>query len=432
MKKDLSCAGNACRYDDSEFINADTVSSYANTNEHLISGKVTAIVVELPGLGGSSCLGGSINMGNYDSAFALRCAKNGILLAYMFPGPWSWGNKAAVRMTDSVVSALARKYGLGDDFPLVVCGGSMGGLGSLNYAADTAYDLAAVVSACPCVDVLDRFSASKSYPRTFISAIACYDMPLQDALKRISPVERIADMPRVPYFICSDAEDEVFPENQCDSYVEKLKAAGHHVTYYQQPGKTHGQFATEVRFQLNTFIINAALAGKPENGDYASENTEALTVSRVRQINDSQLKIEFSEPIYIKGNPFMGIRYTQPNGIGLLWRNVNGTNTPVQFHGSWEYENDTQTSVIWTVSDDVMNGYKLPTILNREDVLYGTEAPIRFCIEEIAIDSANKAVQPDPGYIFNVRALNNDSKLLVASETNADRWEGVYVEIDTQ
>ena len=40
-------------------------------------------------------------------------------------------------MADAVVDAVAEKYGLKNNFPLAVCGGSMGGVGALMYAADS-------------------------------------------------------------------------------------------------------------------------------------------------------------------------------------------------------------------------------------------------------------------------------------------------------
>jgi len=240
------------------FINPDTITSYANTNEALLKAPVKGIILELPGLGGSSCLGGSIDRGPYASEFAARCGEEGVVLVYLFPGPWSWGSKAAIRIADAVITAVAKQYDLGQSFPLVVSGGSMGGLGSLMFACDTAHDLAACVAACPCIDVIDRLDSHPDFPRTYVSAVAGYDMPLTDALKAISPIERIGDLPKIPYFICSDEQDEVFPEEQCDDYIEKLKAAEHDVIYFRQPGQMHGGFLPEVLAQLRDFQIKYA------------------------------------------------------------------------------------------------------------------------------------------------------------------------------
>ena len=73
---------------------------------------------------------------------------------------------------------------------------------------------------------------------------------LQEALKAISPVCAASRMPDIPYWICSDGEDEVFPEAQCDQYVETLQKQGHSVAYHRQPGLKHGGFIPEVREEL--------------------------------------------------------------------------------------------------------------------------------------------------------------------------------------
>ena len=109
---------------DAEYINKDTLNYYCVTNEAYIpeGKKVTGIVLEFPGLGGGSCLGGSMdNMIAYNTPFARECAAKGIVLAYTFPGPWSWMNTGAVRMTDLMVDAFMDRYGWQseDDFSLV-------------------------------------------------------------------------------------------------------------------------------------------------------------------------------------------------------------------------------------------------------------------------------------------------------------------------
>ena len=135
----------------------------------------------------------------------------------------------------------------------------MGGLGAMMCAIHSRYEVSIVAAACPCTDALDRMWAHPEFPRTYISAVATYDAPLEDGLKEISPIYRISDMPKTKYFICSDEEDEVFPEEQCDVFVEKLKEAGHQVEYYKQPGKRHGEFYPEIRQKLYDAIKNAII-----------------------------------------------------------------------------------------------------------------------------------------------------------------------------
>jgi len=246
-------------YDDSRFFCPDAITLYANTNEAYLRLPVKGIIVELPGLGGGSCLGGSMERGDYSAEHAREYGQKGIVMAYMFPGPWSWGNAGAVRMTDGVIDALMAKYALPADTPIVISGGSMGGMGALNFAAYTRHALGGVAAACPCVDVLACMHCRADFPRTYISAVAGYDMPLEEALKSISPVELVDRMPDVPYCISSDGADELFPEKQCHDYVQALRGRGLRVDYLPQPGLTHGGFLPEVWQAMHAFMEKCIL-----------------------------------------------------------------------------------------------------------------------------------------------------------------------------
>ena len=135
----------------------------------------------------------------------------------------------------------------------------MGGVGALMFAANSRHKLSAVIAACPCVDVPACFDCHDDFPRTYISAVACYDMELDDALRSISPIHCIHQMPKTHYFISSDGDDELFPEKQCDMYVQKMEQAGHNVKYYKQPGLLHGEFLPHVREMVQETIENAIL-----------------------------------------------------------------------------------------------------------------------------------------------------------------------------
>jgi len=243
-------------YDDSAYIRSDTVTLYANTNETFLAKPVRGIILEFPGLGGGSCLGGTLELQDYGTSYAKAFGEEGIVLAYLFPGPWSWGNNAAVRMADGVVCALAEKYCLPEEFPLAVSGGSMGGQGALIYAAETRFKLRCAAVACPCIDVPAAYSIRPEFSRTFFSAAAGYDLPITEALERLSPVHRLADLPDIEYFISVNGADELFPEEEIHAFAHSLEAQGRKVVYLNQPDTYHGQFIPEVRDELHTFLMN--------------------------------------------------------------------------------------------------------------------------------------------------------------------------------
>ena len=246
-------------YDDSKYINKNTITLYANTNEEFLKTPVKGVIVELPGLGGGSCLGGGIERCSYEADFAIECGEQGVFVAYMFPGPWSWGNRGTARITDAVIRAIADKYDLGDNFPICVCGGSMGGEGALNFACDSNLKITACAAACPASDVYETMNICDDHPRTVISAIATYDMSFDEAIDSISPIKRVGEFPEIPYFVCSDGIDYYCPSETCDKLVAMMKDRGLDVIYRQQPGCQHGEFTPEVWAEIHEFILNHAL-----------------------------------------------------------------------------------------------------------------------------------------------------------------------------
>ena len=247
---------------DGYFINKDNYRQFCNSNEDLLKGKPRGIVIEFPGLGGGSCLGGRQDpMGSYTnswSKFPETAAAAGLVHVYLMPGPWSWMNPGAVREADLVIDALRAKFGLAEGSPLVAAGGSMGGLGALVFTAKSRHRVTACAAACPCYDALAHYHCKASFARTYVAAVApLTEKPLVEGLKEISPVHLLAKMPDIPYFIVCDCDDEIFPEAGMDDYVAKLRVRVSHVTYEKLPGKKHGGFTPECRARLHDFVCGA-------------------------------------------------------------------------------------------------------------------------------------------------------------------------------
>ena len=232
-------------------ITKDTYRLYANTNESLLTGPVRGICLEFPGLDGGSCLGGRLDVEEYDHDRGPTLARQGILLAYVQTGPWSWMNRGSVRLADAVLDVLFDKYGV---LPVIVSGGSMGGLGALIYAADTRHRLAGCMAACPCVDVRADYAVKPDFPRTYLRAVACYDMPMEQALETISPVSRLADLPDIPYHIICDCDDALFPQAELDDFAARL-AQRRTVNYVRLPGCGHGELTPEARDDIDRFVV---------------------------------------------------------------------------------------------------------------------------------------------------------------------------------
>ena len=254
--------------EDGDFITPANYTQFCNSNEALLAGRPRGIVLEFPGLGGGSCLGGRMDMVAYTnswSKFPEATARAGLVHLYTMPGPWSWMNPGSVRLCDLLVDAVRRKFGLAADTPLVACGGSMGGLGALVYAATSRHRVTACAAACPCYDVPALYGCKSSFPRTFLSAIAACDTPLEKGLEAISPAHLVERMPDIPYLVVCDGADEIFPEAGMDAYVARLRAAGRNVEYVKLPGLVHGKFTPEARERFHAFVTSGAFSPGREN-----------------------------------------------------------------------------------------------------------------------------------------------------------------------
>jgi dienelactone hydrolase len=248
--------------EDAEIFSFENLRYFTRNNLNYVKGEIKGIVMEFPGLGGSSCLGGLVNMGEYKTEFALSCAEQGILVMYMYCGPWSWGNKGVVRIADLVIDALIKHYGLPADIPVVSTGGSMGGLGTFMFTEGSRHNVVGCMAACPCYDIIGKYtsySSNPNFPRTFISAIYNYDMSLSDGLKAITPCEHIDTMPKVPYYIVCNVEDECFDDEGMQVFADDMRAIGHDVTIKVLPNTKHGEFTDEERVSYRSFILDRIL-----------------------------------------------------------------------------------------------------------------------------------------------------------------------------
>jgi hypothetical protein len=76
--------------------------------------------------------------------------------------------------------------------------------------------------------------------------------------------------------------------------------------------------------------------------------TPGIITSSAQIINDTQIRVRFSRPVNIDPAPFMAIRLMDKDG-NLMWHGKVNASTPYQWRGSWEWEDDSHTSIIWTM-----------------------------------------------------------------------------------
>ena len=243
-----------------EAINAKTLNDFARTNEHSLTGPIRGVALEFPGLGGGSCMGGVDAVGESTSYYALRCAHENILSAYVFTGPWSWMNDQAVRIADAVLDAIWDRYGLSPDIPVASTGGSMGGCGALLFARYSRHRISLCAANGPACDMRDMYRSHPDMPRTIFNAVAHYDCTLDEALASLSANEQVGHMPFIPYYIVHTARDEIIPiEKHSDIFVRRMRELGHRVEYKVVPDRLHCDLEPKDFYEMVDWIVDTTL-----------------------------------------------------------------------------------------------------------------------------------------------------------------------------
>ena len=236
-------------------INKDNFRHYCVTNEAYIKNEIRALCVEFPGLDGNSCISGRYDANGLENTFARRLGENGILLIYVFTGPWSWMNDAAVNMTDGVISAVREAFSLPPETPLLLTGGSMGGHGCLTYALFGRHKAVCCAASCPVCDLTRLLPYRNYWPATLYHAFGGKD--LEKELISHSPLYRVEDMPDIPYFIVSCGRDEAVPPDvHFEPFIEKMRLLGRQVTREYLPDAGHCCHIEDTVIKMTDFLIS--------------------------------------------------------------------------------------------------------------------------------------------------------------------------------
>ena len=111
--------------------------------------------------------------------------------------------------------------------------------------------------------------------------------------------------------------------------------------------------------------------------------TPKRITASVQVLSDLQMRIKFSAPVEADPNTYMAVRMLDKD-MNLMW-NADKT-VPYQWSGTWKYESDAKTSIIWTfnTSYSIWGAETLYELLNWKDALeqFKGEGNLYFVIEE--------------------------------------------------
>ncbi len=229
-------------------INKENYQLFTYTNENLLTGTPRGICIEFHGLNLT---------GPYwePEERAKKFADAGVILVKPMTNPWSWMNPQAFEITERIVEILGEKYP-NVDKNLCVAGGSMGGYESLMYSVYTDRKLLSCTVNCPLCDC-EIFEQDDPWRAKTIKEAFYNEGDFAKSLSVHSPINRISDMPDIPYYVFQCTGDQIIKkDHQSDPFVEKAKAS-HNVTYFISETPEHCELSPELWIKYDECILSS-------------------------------------------------------------------------------------------------------------------------------------------------------------------------------
>jgi dipeptidyl aminopeptidase/acylaminoacyl peptidase len=219
-----------------------------------VRGPIQAVIVTFHGLG----FGGLKNGPGYEEQ---EGAENGGLVVFPYYGPWSWMNRSARGFVDRLIPSIYAHFRLGAEIPLIIAGGSMGGLAALIYTRYSPHKIAACLALFPVCDLEYHFSERPDLPPTVRFALRDEPGDFRLAMRANSPMHQVAGMPDIPYLIVHGDQDQaVNKEKHSDRFVAEMRKLGKNIQYVEIPGMGHGSNVTYAASRAQIDFIKSFFA----------------------------------------------------------------------------------------------------------------------------------------------------------------------------
>lgn len=215
-----------------QFINEENILDYAFVNFDTLKRPVKAVCMEFHGYTDATM---------YEKSPAKAKIMGGQGIAWIFPyySVWAWMERSSQEFNEQVLDAVYRKLQISDDTPLIITGGSMGGLTALCYLVYGKRKAAACALNCPVTDMTKFFDLVPSARRAILSAHILEERPLRAIMDGYSPVNLVDKLPKIPYLLIYGEKDELITKNFMPRMLEKMSVSGHNVTHLLQKDMTH-------------------------------------------------------------------------------------------------------------------------------------------------------------------------------------------------
>jgi len=114
--------------------------------------------------------------------------------------------------------------------------------------------------------------------------------------------------------------------------------------------------------------------------------TPVTITSKATVISDTQIRIDFSQPVNVDENTYMAVRMLNKKDMSLMWSGKVNVSVAYQWPGTWEYANNTKTAIVWTInsSRSIWGAKNLYDLLNWAGPLvrYKSQGDFYFVMEE--------------------------------------------------
>ncbi len=162
---------------------------------------------------------------------------------------------------------------------------------------------------------------------------------------------------------------------------------------------------------------------------YGKTDFRKVTVESVTAVNDLEVVVKFSEPVVFTGNPWMAVRMVDAKTGTLYWDGGEWEKgTPMQWSGSWQWNNEEHTEIRWTINGQ--NTYEVSNLTdlfnyakNLEQFKDNKDLSFKFNIEELP----EGGIFGNSGHIDNIRSAKDDRSRLIASYGGG--YDGIYKDI---
>ena len=239
-----------------KLITFNTIDQFAFTNLDCVKKPIKGIAVQFFGLGHNKM----VDPTDSESKYVIKgrsYAEHGILYVFPYNNPWNWMNRQAVAFTDEVIDSLICGLDLPDNIPIVSTGGSTGGQSALVYTRYAKRTPVACVANCPVCDMPYHFTERKDLPRTLYSAFGTYDMPLDEALRSVSPLHLACEMPDIDYHIFHcDCDKAVNIEKHSMRFVAAMKDR-RRITFRVVHERGHCDLDEEAAAEFDRYVYSA-------------------------------------------------------------------------------------------------------------------------------------------------------------------------------